>query len=277
MHPVEAPAHPPLEELGGYRIVRALAAGASYLAVAPGGREVVLKMLDPDCLLGGRLHPSIRDRLSRICELAHRGVANLHGVERDGTYIYAVRDYIDGRSLEQYSAPGAASDRQLLLIARELVLAIQSLHALGLVHGAIHARNVMIDSHSAVRLTDVSPLLHHDPEVDEEAAARMLREIVERRGEAKTALGRCLDTSVSLRQLGAALAGAVEGKENGIADPVAAPVEKSMRRRALVGAAVVALTGALAAAGLLHFARGSINPLPEQPQADPAAFQSATH
>ena len=40
--------------------------------------------MDHDCLLRGQLHPSIRERLSRVRELAHGGVANLYGVGRDG-------------------------------------------------------------------------------------------------------------------------------------------------------------------------------------------------
>src|SRR5687768_5806805 len=57
--------------------------GPSYLAAGPGGRGVVLKPLDRDCLLKNGLHPSIRERLARVRELALAGVANLYGVERD--------------------------------------------------------------------------------------------------------------------------------------------------------------------------------------------------
>src|SRR5688572_18804095 len=67
-------------ELCGYPVVEALARGQTYLAIGPGGRGVVLKKLDPDCLLGELLHPNVRERLSRVRELATAGVANLYGV-----------------------------------------------------------------------------------------------------------------------------------------------------------------------------------------------------
>ena len=70
-------------EIGGYRVLRTLLSDQSWLAEAPGGRRVVLKVLDEDCLWKGQLHPNIKDRLGRVRELAHVGVANLYGVERD--------------------------------------------------------------------------------------------------------------------------------------------------------------------------------------------------
>src|SRR5687767_16037968 len=78
-------------EICGYPVDSALSAGGedglppSYFAIGPGGRGVVLKPLEGDCVLKGKatLHPSIKERLSRVRELALAGVANLYGVERD--------------------------------------------------------------------------------------------------------------------------------------------------------------------------------------------------
>jgi hypothetical protein len=72
-------------ELCGYPVDSSLSeTGSTYLAIGPGGRGVVLKKMDDDCLLRGQLHPSVRERLARVRELAHGGVANLYGVGRDG-------------------------------------------------------------------------------------------------------------------------------------------------------------------------------------------------
>ena len=68
-------------ELCGYPVDSALSPeGTSFLAIGPGGRGVVLKKLPEDCLLGDALHPSIRERLARVRELAHGGVAIRVGV-----------------------------------------------------------------------------------------------------------------------------------------------------------------------------------------------------
>src|ERR671912_347757 len=84
-------AAPVPQEICGYPVDSALSAGGedglppSYFAIGPGGRGVVLKPLESDCVLKGKgtLHPSIKERLSRVRELALAGVANLYGVERD--------------------------------------------------------------------------------------------------------------------------------------------------------------------------------------------------
>src|ERR1041384_4172654 len=124
------------EDIGGYRILRTLSAGHSFLAEETGGQRVVLKVLDEDCLLRGQLHPNIHDRLERVRELAHPKVANLHSVERMGATAYLVWEYLEGQSLETYASSHLT--QELLPLARQLVLAVEALHALGIVHGAIH-------------------------------------------------------------------------------------------------------------------------------------------
>ncbi|MFI5381237.1 MAG: hypothetical protein ACHRHE_18220 [Tepidisphaerales bacterium] len=150
--------------LGAYRLERTLVAGKSWLAQAASGRRVVLKSLPDDCLAGNHLPADIRDRLERIRELAHVGVANLYGVERDGALAFAAWEYVEGRTLEQYlRQPRGLALRR---VAHELVSSVQSLHLLGLSHGALHERNVIITPTGAVRLTHLSPLLYLDPDVD---------------------------------------------------------------------------------------------------------------
>src|SRR5881394_1545887 len=106
MPPVASPtnvAHG-LPEIGGYRVTAALLPDQSWLAEAAGGRRVVLKTLDEDCLWKGQLHPNIRDRLGRVRELAHVGVANLYGVEREAGLTYLVWEYVEGRTLAELSS-----------------------------------------------------------------------------------------------------------------------------------------------------------------------------
>ena len=142
-------------------------------------RRLVKKPLDADCLLDGQLHPSIRQRLERVRELPLRGVANLLGVERhaDGEGVaQLVWEYAPGKPLEEVQGDEATWRRS----CREVILAVEALHSTGIVHGAIHARNVIINEAGEIRLTHVSPLLYSDPDQDAGDAIRMLRELVTR-------------------------------------------------------------------------------------------------
>src|SRR5687768_14870679 len=90
--PLEGELHPLIPSphtLADYPALRELTPHTTYPADRA-GRRVVLKRLEDDCLLEGELHPLIRDRLSRVRELAHVGVANLLAVELDGDAAYLV-------------------------------------------------------------------------------------------------------------------------------------------------------------------------------------------
>jgi hypothetical protein len=252
-----------LRELGGYPLLRELRPEQSYLARAPGGRLVVLKMLDSDCLWRGQLHPSIRDRLARVRELAHPGVANLHGVERDGPKTYLVWEYVEGAVLEDWREAQPASYRDWLLVARELVLAVAGLHSQGIVHGAVHGRNVIIDPRGRVRLTHVSPLLYNDPAEDAAGVLALLREATERRGEEGVPLARVIDelseagdvpargeraSEERLRGLVSGLSALIESRESMPRNPEDDRVDRRRRRGALLGAAALAVL-----AGCLYY------------------------
>src|SRR5688572_15402915 len=135
---------PPPAELCGHAVVETLAPDASYLAIGPGGRGVVLKKLDPDCIYAGLLHPDVHDRLSRVRELAHTRVANLFGVGKQGSDAWLIWEYVEGKPLAEHVRDHCRTPRELAALVRELVLTVESLHAQGIVHGAICAGNVIV-------------------------------------------------------------------------------------------------------------------------------------
>jgi serine/threonine protein kinase len=247
-------------EFGGYRVLEVLVEDRTYLAEAPGGRRVVLKMLDGECLLDRRLHPSIRERLARVRELAEKGVANLHGVERDAGKTYAVWDFVAGEALSQQDMLGGLSQRQFLEMARELVLTVQSLHGSGIVHGAIRPGNIVLSPSRSLRLTHISPLLFDDPRQDAEAVLAMLCELAARRRETELPLGRMLAEAraqnLGLRQLATRLSSLEEPRETPVARRSGESQETRVRRRALWSAAAVTLAAA-AIAGSLWWSVGS--------------------
>ncbi len=186
------------DELAGYKIVGVLSPGRSWLARA-GDRDVVLKILEEDCLLAGKLHPSIAERLGRVRELPQRYVANLHGVEADRETTFLVWDYVPGVSFSQAIESGVS----LQHLARELVLAVDALHARGIVHGRIHEGNVIVDDRSQIWLIDISPLLFADPSEDAKGILALLRLTAEELDDANmpNALGSLNGQNVTIGEL----------------------------------------------------------------------------
>ncbi len=318
----------PPERMGEYSVVRALGAG-TVEAVDGSGRRRVLKDLAGDCLLSGRLHSQIRDRLSAVRGLAHGSVANLYGVERDGERVFLVWDFVEGERLDDWavgkrihlslatqgggreieetsSVPvsqsvggkkpspqpspastrgrgqeentggtgvppldaGVPSDRRVLLMARELVIAVEGMHALGIVHGRIHGGNALVCD-GRVRLTHVSPLLYTDQREDTAAVLRLLGGIVEARGGADAGLAELIETAkregCSLRHFGAGLARLVDPR--GVKETADGKHELTPRGRSWAGALFGGVAGILLAWGVWQWTLASRGPAPVPPEA----------
>ena len=271
-------------EIGGYAVLETFTPNLTWLAAAPGGRRVVLKALDEDCLWKNQLHPNIKDRLGRVRELAHTGVANLCGVERADSLVFAVWDFVPGRTLDDFALAPDRSQRDLIPLLRDLMLALEMLHARGIVHGAIKPSNVIVseDGHRLM-LTHISPWLYTEPQEDVRAAVTMLRDIVHRRGDAATPLGSLLgddsNHDLSPRQLAARLGGLAESHEVG-ADAAADSTRDAegrrgdpIRRSALAGAALTVVLAAAIFTALSIHANRQQPPAPEPPEAPPAALR----
>jgi len=256
--------------IGQYTILRTLTPERSFLAQGV-GQPVVIKLLDHDCLVGGRLHPNIRDRLARVRELAHVGVANLHGVESDGERAFAVWEFIQGETLDRH-AVRLDSPAALARLAREIILAVEAMHALGIVHGKIHARNVIVDHRGLVHLTHVSPLLYDDTKVDARDLSAMLQTIAAQRGWADSPMARISSQSLPLPQLRARLAQSADDVES--ASPAESAIEKTPRRLALLAVVLAILAAVALAFGLIRLSHRAAAQKPVPPQAPPQAFDS---
>lgn len=243
--------------------MQTLSPSRTFSAVAENGRDVVLKVLDDACLVDGDLHPDIRQRLARVRELAVPGVANLLSVERAGPHAYLVWDFVKGISLADWLAK--KPDRsQRLLAARELVLIVESLHAAGIVHGAIHPRNIYRDAQGRLWLTHVSPLLLNDAAEDVERLNDLLRAML-------------VDAPVphadSLRQLRLSLAGLIDSREVESAEALPDDTESRRRRWMMLTAVGVAILAGIISYFTWRWAKNVPPPAEQQTDARTESFE----
>jgi hypothetical protein len=214
-----------------------------------------LKRLDDDCLLDGQLHPSIRQRLERVREVPLTQVANLIRVEKaDNGPAQLVWEFVLGTPLEEIRGGDETAWKRL---SREVILAVEALHSTGIVHGAIHERNVIIDPRGDVRLTHVSPLLYTDTDHDAADVIDMLDALVSR-DVPESKLARLLAAAREERlPLSALYARIVELD----AEPPPPQAEVSRRRfslAAVIAAVVVAAAGVAVAAGVMWYVGDSL-------------------
>jgi serine/threonine protein kinase len=201
-----------------------------------------------------------------VRELAERGVANLHGVERDGEYVYLVWDFVPGVPLSDWGARKLPY-RDLLFVARELVLTIESLHGAGIVHGAVKLGNVIFDrDESHVRVTHVSPMLHQEPQRDADAIVQVLSLALETKKDRESALGSALQQArasrANLRQLSNLLANVPEpGKSRTQrGDLSARKPARGIAKRALWAAAIALILGIAASIAASIYVRSASDP-----------------
>jgi serine/threonine protein kinase len=137
--------------LARYRVERLLGVGGMgmvYLATAlDSGEAVALKVVAPQ--FAGDLY--FRQRFERESRLAAQ-IDDPHavGVEDAGTVdgrLYAAMPYVDGTDLDALIASGGALEPQLgAWIVSQVASAIDSAHALGLVHRDVKPGNVLVES-----------------------------------------------------------------------------------------------------------------------------------
>ena len=154
-----------------YRLLEVLVPDQTFLCADVSENVVVLKRLDDDCLHRNQLHPSIRDRLAKVRELAHPRIATLRTVERWEGRTCMVWIYLDGETWEEVVANPSAD---VATLADALRIAVEALHDLGIVHGNLHGRNIIIRPDGQLWLTDISPYLYSDPKDDINAIARLI-------------------------------------------------------------------------------------------------------
>ncbi|HEY3807019.1 MAG TPA: serine/threonine-protein kinase [Kofleriaceae bacterium] len=141
--------------LGGYEIVRPLAAGgmgAVYLARDPAGRELALKVLHGD-------DPALREMFGREVHAClafdHPGLPRVcsYGSERGVAYL--AMDYVRGVDLvELVDTMRCANHALAIAIASSAADALDHAHRCGLVHRDVSPSNIMVTFEGDVKVID---------------------------------------------------------------------------------------------------------------------------
>lgn len=145
----------PVTVAGRYRLLRRLGEGASavtYLALdLELDRQIAVKALPPVDLRAVAL---FRREAKAMAGLNHPGLATLYGTEFLRGRPLLLMEYLAGGTLGQRLARGPLSSAEWLRLATAVLEAVEYLHAKGLVHGDIAARNVAFTTDQQPKLID---------------------------------------------------------------------------------------------------------------------------
>ncbi|WP_336209604.1 serine/threonine-protein kinase [Nonomuraea sp. LPB2021202275-12-8] len=143
------------EWIGHYRVLQLLGRGgqgAVYLAMAPNGVRVAVKVLHD------LVDEAARARFAREVDTARRvatfSTARVLDVSITGQYAYIVSEYVEGPSLEQLVRNhGPRDEDSLTRLALSTAGALAAIHKAGIVHRDFKPSNVLI-GHDGPRVID---------------------------------------------------------------------------------------------------------------------------
>ncbi|MFI7701629.1 serine/threonine-protein kinase [Nonomuraea sp. NPDC049480] len=143
------------EWIGHYRVIKSLGRGgqgAVYLATAPNGTRVAVKVLHD------LVDETARARFAREVDAARRvatfSTARVLDMNITGQYPYIVSEYVEGPSLEQLvKKHGPRDEDSLTRLALSTVGALSAIHKAGIVHRDFKPSNVLI-GHDGPRVID---------------------------------------------------------------------------------------------------------------------------
>ncbi|RSM83992.1 serine/threonine protein kinase [Kibdelosporangium aridum] len=123
------------------------------------GRRVAIKELVPPHGTDPRDRPVLEERVLREARTAGRlsdpGIVTVHDVVHQDGATFIVMELIDAPTLSEVVRQGGPLPvDQVLKIAEQLLSALETAHAAGVVHRDVKPSNVMIGPNGRVRLTD---------------------------------------------------------------------------------------------------------------------------
>ncbi|MGW6005693.1 protein kinase domain-containing protein [Oerskovia enterophila] len=141
-------------EVGGYRILARLGAGAMgavYEAEDGGGNLVAMKFLHAHLDVDAQGRDRLRREAVALQRLRHPAVAQILDVELDGSDAFIVTELVDGPNLEEEIATGGPLDaRDLFELADQLAEALEAVHSAGVVHRDLKPSNVLVTQNGPV-------------------------------------------------------------------------------------------------------------------------------
>ncbi|MEO7274865.1 MAG: serine/threonine-protein kinase [Vicinamibacterales bacterium] len=159
--PADVPAivSAPLEQWGRYELREELGAGAQgavYRAWDPQLEcEVALKVLQPRLAATDRVGERMLREGRALARVRHQNVVNVYAAEEHEGQVGLCMEFIKGRTLEEIvRAQGPFGQGEVVTVGSKIGHALAAVHAAGIIHRDVKARNVMREDRGRIVLMD---------------------------------------------------------------------------------------------------------------------------
>ncbi|HMH45384.1 MAG TPA: protein kinase [Pyrinomonadaceae bacterium] len=146
------------QEIGVYRIVSCLGQGGMgtvYLAEDLRlHRKVALKFLSSDFISDTWAKRQLIREAQAVAMLDHPNICAVYGFEEIGDYSFIVMQYIEGETLADLIRGDKLKSTQIVPLAQQIVSALGTAHAHGIIHRDIKPKNIMVTPGGHVKVLD---------------------------------------------------------------------------------------------------------------------------
>jgi serine/threonine protein kinase/DNA-binding CsgD family transcriptional regulator len=120
------------------------------------GREVAIKILAPNQLLGSSASERFLREARAVARLSHPNIMAVYDVNREGRWHFLVLEYIAGQDLKQVlvSHGGKLETDDALNIIRSVLDALGYAHHQGVIHRDIKPQNILLSKSGVVKVAD---------------------------------------------------------------------------------------------------------------------------
>ena len=146
------------QTLGNYLILEELGQGGMatvYLARAPDGRRVAIKVLSPESAQRLDILQRFRREAMLYEKLRHPRIIHAEGLFHEQGFYFLVMDYMEGGSLAQrLRREGRLPWREAVRIIRQIAEALAFAHSQGIIHRDVKPSNILFDAYGDAYLSD---------------------------------------------------------------------------------------------------------------------------
>src|ERR1043166_7702445 len=136
------------QEVGCYRILSCLGQGGMgtvYLAEDPRlNRKVALKFLSNDFISDSWAKRQLVKEAQAVAMLDHPNICAVYGFEEIDDHSFIVMHFIEGETLADLIHNDKLTAEQIIPLAQQIVSALGSAHAHGIIHRDVKPKNIMV-------------------------------------------------------------------------------------------------------------------------------------
>ena len=133
--------------LPDYEVERELASGGMGIVFLARDvqldRQVAIKIVRPELATAEATERFLREARV-LANVHHSHVVPIHRAGEAGGFFYYVMDYVEGETLAQRIARGPLSHQEALKLGRDVLDALEAVHAMGVVHRDIKPSNIFL-------------------------------------------------------------------------------------------------------------------------------------